>query len=125
MPTGTPLALPLLVVALSNVSGLTKLSTTRLTDGRPSPRLISQWLLWSKSAMSRIVDQVQASSLQCQAPYTCGGVPAAAVEGAAGAKAATAVNAAAVARNFSLLDNSRMNASWLTGPSRPDHTVRL
>ncbi len=68
MPRGTPLTSPASLVSLSSRSGLTKLRTTRLTDGWPSPRSMSQWLLVSKLVMSRTVAQVQASLPQCQAP---------------------------------------------------------
>src|SRR5262249_38685260 len=99
MPRGTPLTSPASLVWFSRRSGLTKLSTTRLTEGCPSPRSTIQWLFVSKSVMSRTVAQVHASLPQCQAPYTwIGGLPAAGVTGTraapAGVRAAPAGGAA-------------------------------
>src|SRR5438270_9248761 len=90
MPRGVPLRVCASVVPFSRRSGLTKLKTTRFADGRPSPRSISQWLLWSKSVMSRTLPHRQASLEQCQAPYTCGGVGAAATAAWAGPAAGPA-----------------------------------
>jgi hypothetical protein len=58
------------VVPFSRRSGFTKLSTTRLTDGRPVPSLrsISQWFWLSNSSTLRTLPQVQASFEQCHAP---------------------------------------------------------
>src|SRR5579864_2283429 len=76
MPRGTPLRLAESVVLFSSFTGLTKLMTTRFTDGWPLPRSISQWFLTSKSVMSRTADQLQPSLLHSQAPYTEMGFPA-------------------------------------------------
>src|SRR5436305_7690537 len=85
MPRGTPFRVCASVVLLSRRSGLTKLRLTRLTDGRPSPRSISQWLLTSKSVMLRTLPHRHASLEQCQVPYTCGGVGVAETDARAGA----------------------------------------
>ena len=70
IPRGTPLSVPASVVWFSSFSGWTKLRITRLTEGagRRRARSISQWFFESNSATVRAVAQVQASSLQCQAP---------------------------------------------------------
>src|ERR1043165_4660968 len=65
-----PDAVPESFVLLSSFSGSTKLRSTRLTDGVPSPRSMIQWLRVSKSVMLRTLDQVQKSLPQCHAPYT-------------------------------------------------------
>src|SRR5947209_8378742 len=103
MPTGTPLTVPASLVWLSNLSGLTKESTTRLTEGTPSPRSIIQWLAASKSVMLRTVAQVQASLPQCHVPYTWMGV-AAAFGTAANKTNAVAVNRAGTIREADLIE---------------------
>jgi hypothetical protein len=68
MPRGMPFRVVASVVWRSSFSGCTKLRTTRLTLGRPSPRSMSQWFMLSNSVTVRTVPQMQASLLQCQAP---------------------------------------------------------
>src|SRR5437764_12360720 len=74
MPMGTPFTVPESLVWFSSLSGLTNESTTRFTEGTPSPRSIIQWFLASKSVMFRTVAQVHASLPQCHVPYTWMGV---------------------------------------------------
>src|SRR5947207_15827668 len=71
---GTPLTVWASFVPFSNLSGFTNESTTRLTEGTPSPRSMIQWFLLSKSVMFLTVAHVQASLPQCQVPYTWMGV---------------------------------------------------
>ena len=62
MPRGTPLSVVASVVALRSFRGLTKLSTTTLTDGSAgaiSSRSISQWFLESNSVTDRTFPHVQ------------------------------------------------------------------
>jgi hypothetical protein len=68
MPRGTPATVCASFVLLRSFKGSTKLSTTRLTEGRPSPRSMSQWFFTSKSVMSRVLAHVHASLPQSHAP---------------------------------------------------------
>src|ERR1043166_253747 len=114
MPRGTPLRSPASVVWLSSRSGLTKLITTRLTEGRPSPRSISQWFWLSNSATVRTLAQVQASLLQCQAPKTESGVIAAGIGAGAGRAAEALADGA----------NARMTAASAVNRDLRDRNVR-
>src|SRR5215471_10436918 len=83
IPTGTPFTVCASFVRWSSFSGLTKLRTTRLTDGEPLPRSINQWLFVSKSVEFRTLPHVHSSLPHSQDPYTSTGVAASALPGKA------------------------------------------
>ena len=68
MPLGIPFVVIESVVRFISFSGLTKLSTTRFTEGDPLPRSIIQWFCVSNVVMFGAAPQVQASDPQCQSP---------------------------------------------------------
>jgi len=68
MPRGMPFRVCASVVFCSSLRGCTKLSTTTFTEGRPSPRSMSQWFFASNSVDVRGALHVHASLPQCHAP---------------------------------------------------------
>jgi hypothetical protein len=106
MPRGTPFNVWASVVCWRRRCGCTKLSTTRFTEGRPSPRSISQWFFASNSATLRTVLQVQKSLPQCQAPYSCTGEATCAEAEAPASRAAAKKAARSIAYRMSVLRES-------------------